>query len=166
MREVTGRLRIWEGAVPFARVIDKTQPEHVGYNPSVSGLNLNFNRVHFEWKRSGAAYNVTMQARSLRYRPEVRTARMSIETRGQPVFVYKDGGDHDKWSVAKSALGNGGARWLPVRRPGDYAGDVFATLARSQGIVLRIGPPLKSAPKGQVLVQHSSVPLKKHCAIC
>ena len=54
IREVAGELRAWGGALPFERVIDPTQPEHVGYNPSISGLNLNFNRVHFEWRRAGS----------------------------------------------------------------------------------------------------------------
>ena len=40
-------------------------------------LNLNFNRVHFEWRRSGNGYAVAMDARSDRYRPEGRVARIS-----------------------------------------------------------------------------------------
>ena len=38
--------------------------------------------------------------------------------------------------MARGALGTGGARWLPVRKPELYAGEVFATFARAQGIVL------------------------------
>ena len=44
--------------------IDGGQPEHVAYNPSYGGLNLNFNRVHFEWKKRQDDYEVTMQARA------------------------------------------------------------------------------------------------------
>ncbi len=62
--------------------------------------------------------------------------------------------------MAKGALGKGGARWLPVRQPEIYAGQVFRTLARAHGIVLK--PPQKtgSAPHGQVLASHNSAPLK------
>ncbi len=159
VHSVRGKLRVWGGALPFERVIDRTQPEHVSYNPSLSGLNLNYNRVHFEWKRAGGKYAVSMDARSAKYRPEVRVARMSVAKRDLPVYTYADKGDHDAWTVASGALGNGGARWLPVRKPEAYAAEVFATFARSHGLKLKIGPPLEAAPQGRSLVSYQSPPL-------
>ena len=160
LREVTGKFRVYGGALPFARAIDRTQPEHVGYNPSVSGLNLNYNRVYFEWKRNGSGYTVTMDARSAKYRPEVRVARMQVAERKQPVYTYNDAGGHDAWTVARSALGKGGARWLPVRKPEAYAGEVFATFARSHGILLRKPAVTRKAPQGQALATRQSAPLR------
>jgi len=159
IKGVTGKFRVFEKAIPYIRMIDATQPDHVGYNPSISGLNLNYNRVHFQWKRSAGKYHVTMDARSNKYRPEVRVARISVTDRKVPVYTYKDAGDHDKWTVARSALGKAGTRWLPVRRPGDYAGEVFATFARSHGIQLKIGKKQLKAPKGTAVVTHRSVTL-------
>ena len=159
VREVRGAFRVWGGALPFERVIDPTQPEHVGYNPSVSGLSLNFNRVHFEWKRGSNGYSVTMDARSNAHRPAVTIARMAIARREGPVYTYRDGGDHDAWTVASGALGNGGARWLPVRKPEAYAGEVFASFARSHGIVLKPGGAVTRAQQGEALVVHRSAPL-------
>ncbi|MGK7752197.1 MULTISPECIES: D-alanyl-D-alanine carboxypeptidase/D-alanyl-D-alanine endopeptidase [unclassified Roseovarius] len=156
---VTGKLRAWDGALPFVRFIDDEQPLHVGYNPSLSGLNLNFNRVHFEWKRSGGEYSVSMDARSGRYRPSVRVARMRVTNRKGPVYTYEDAGDHDSWTVAAGALGNGGARWLPVRRPGDYAAEVFTALAQAQGVTVTAGETFDDQPEGEVLVSHLSEPL-------
>ena len=156
IREVRGRLRVWGGALPFERILDDNQPEHVSYNPAISGLNLNFNRVHFEWKRVGGDYTVAMDARSNKYRPDVRVARISVAPRSAPVYTYTDKGDHDSWTVARDALGNGGARWLPVRKPDAYAAEVFATFARSQGIQVKIGSPLTSVPSGEIVATHSS----------
>jgi len=161
VREVRGKLRVWSGALPYQRVIDPSQPEHVSYNPSISGLNLNYNRVHFEWKRAGGGYSVAMDARSARYRPEVRVARMTVAPRDLPVYTYADRGDHDAWTVASGALGEGGSRWLPVRRPAAYAAEVFATFARAHGIVLEPGRPLGEAPGGQILVTRKSPPLSE-----
>jgi D-alanyl-D-alanine carboxypeptidase/D-alanyl-D-alanine-endopeptidase (penicillin-binding protein 4) len=160
VREVRGSLRAYSGALPFVPEIDRDQPDHVAYNPSISGLNLNFNRVHFEWKRSGSKYTTTMDARSAKYRPDVRVARMSIAARETPVYTYKDRGSHDEWSVSRKALGKGGARWLPVRKPEAYAVEVFASFARSQGIVLKPGKPVSSTPAGVTLATHQSVPLR------
>ncbi len=159
LREVRGDFKVYDGFLPFVRTIDDAQPDHVGYSPAVSGISLNFNRVHFEWRKASGAYNVSMDARSERYRPDVYVARMSVADRRAPVYEYRDAGSHDAWSVARSALGNGGARWLPVRKPALYAGDVFQTLARAHGIPLKTPVVTRSAPRGQVLAQHQSVPL-------
>ncbi len=159
LRELRGKFLVWGGAVPFLRAIDETQPEHAGYNPALSGLNLNYNRVHFEWKRSGGKYAITMDARSGKYRPDVTMARMRIAESASPVYTYRANGQRDDWTVARSALGNGGARWLPVRQPELYAGEVFATFARAQGIKLGKPEVTKSAPVGTTLVTQKSEPL-------
>ena len=160
VRELRGQFRVWGGAVPFKRAIDERQPEHVGYNPAISGLNLNYNRVHFEWKRAGGRYTVSMDARTARYRPDVTVARMRIADRSVPVYTYRDADGRDDWTVARGALGNGGARWLPVRKPELYAAEVFATFARSQGIQLGKPALQDSAPQGGVIATHHSAPLR------
>jgi D-alanyl-D-alanine carboxypeptidase/D-alanyl-D-alanine-endopeptidase (penicillin-binding protein 4) len=160
VREISGAFRVWGGAVPYRRAIEPRQPPHAGYNPALSGLNLNYNRVHFEWTRAGGDYAITMDARSGRYRPDVTVARMRIADRRSPVYTYHDAGGRDDWTVARGALGGGGARWLPVRKPELYAGEVFATFARSQGIVLKAPQVVEgAAPQGATLVTHESDPL-------
>ncbi|WP_240705235.1 D-alanyl-D-alanine carboxypeptidase/D-alanyl-D-alanine-endopeptidase [Pacificoceanicola onchidii] len=157
---VKGGFKVWGGALPSVRTIDTGQPDHVGYSPAVSGLNLNFNRVHFEWRRSGGQYTVTMEGRSEKHRPAVKFARMAVEARSLPVYIYKDRGGRDEWSVARGALGNGGARWLPVRKPEIYAGDVFQTFARSQGITLGAPSSVGKLPSGETVARHQSAPLQ------
>ncbi len=134
--EVRGDFLIWDAALPPINQIDPTQLPTAGYNPTISGLNLNYNRVHFGWQRASGAYTTTMDARSDTYRPEVTVARMQIVDRDVPVFTYARDGDVDDWTVARSALNESGSRWLPVRSPALYAAEVFATFARSNGIVL------------------------------
>ena len=160
IREVRGDFLVWGGALPSAPGIDVGQPDHVGYNPALSGLNLNFNRVHFEWRRAGNGYDVSMDARSDKHRPDVRVARMDVIARDVPVYTYTDGGAFDAWTVARGALGNGGSRWLPVRKPEQYAGEVFQTFARSHGIVLKSPKIMSAAPEGTVLATHESAPLR------
>ncbi len=156
---VKGTFKVFEGSLPVVARIDPEQPDHVGYNPGVSGIALNFNRVHFEWKRGTGGYRVTMDGRTEKYRPAVAMAVMAVRDRNAPVYTYEDAGGRDNWTVARGALGKGGARWLPVRKPGLYAGDVFATLAGAHGI--RLGKPviIEELPFGQPLVTHKSPPL-------
>jgi len=129
------------------REIDPAQLAHLGYNPAISGLNLNYNRVHFEWARAaGGAYRVTLDARGTDLRPEVAIARMRVEPRSVPVYTYERDGAVDDWTVARGALGDAGSRWLPVRNPALYAGQAFAALARGASLP----PPtlLRALPQG------------------
>ncbi len=160
IQEVAGGFRVYAGAFPRIVAIDPLQPDHLGYNPAICGLNLNYNRVHFEWKRAGEAYRIVMDARAERYRPEVTTARMRIVERDHPVYTYEERQGGDDWTVARRALGSDGARWLPVRHPASYAAEVFQTLARAHGIPLK--PPLVLRgvrPRGAVVVESFSDPL-------
>ncbi len=156
---VTGAYKVYSDALPYVAEIDPDQPDHLGYNPAISGLNLNHNRVHFEWKRSGESYSVAMDARSDHFRPAVSMSRMKIVNRSLPVYTYKASSGVDNWTVAKGALGKGGSRWLPVRRPDLYAAEVFQVLARSQGIQLSKPQVAQKMPSGTVVASQSSVPL-------
>ena len=161
IREVKGRFLVWGGALPSAKRIDDKQPDHAGYNPAVSGIALNFNRVHFEWKRGANGYGVTMDARSNKYRPAVTVAQMKIVNRSVPVYTYKSVGQTDQWTVARGALGQSGARWLPLREPELYAGEVFRTLARAHGIQLTAPALAKGAPRGTVVARRQSPDLRE-----
>lgn len=149
--EVRGEFLVWDNALTNIHEIDDTQLDYLGYNPSITGLNLNFNRVYFEWKRDGEDYQTVLDARSQNFRPIVTTAEMEIVDRRSPVFTYRDVGDVDAWTVARPALNDEGARWLPVRHPALYAGEVFATFARSHGIVLKPPREVANKPRGTVL---------------
>ncbi len=157
--EVKGAFAVFEGPITSVNSIDPEQPDHVGYSPAVAGIALNFNRVHFEWKRVSGSYAVTMDARAGRYRPDVDIARMTVVQRRAPIYTYEAREGRDEWTVASGALGNGGARWLPVRRPGLYAGEVFATLLRSHGIVVKGSKLRPTSPLGQRLAMIESAPL-------
>ncbi|MDO8883744.1 D-alanyl-D-alanine carboxypeptidase/D-alanyl-D-alanine-endopeptidase, partial [Pseudotabrizicola sp.] len=159
VKSATGRFLTWDRALPPVSQISDEQPVQVGYNPSISGLNLNFNRVHFEWKRANDGWSTAMDARGERFVPAVRMARMQVVTRDAPVFTYQTADSADEWTVASGALGKGGSRWLPVRHPALYVGEVFQTLAKAQGVTLAEPQPLQSEPVGQELAAVDSVPL-------
>ncbi len=158
---VKGGFKIYEAGLPILPRIDPKQPDQVGYNPGVSSLSLNYNRVHFEWKRTNGKYSVTMQGRTEKYRPAVRMAVMKIRDRAAPVYTYENQGDVDAWTVARGALGRNGSRWLPVRKPGLYAGEVFQSLASAQGIKIGAPKSIKVVPAGDILVRHQSFELRR-----
>lgn len=158
---VKGGFKVFEAGLPVLARIDSKQPDQVGYNPGVSGLALNFNRVHFEWKRVSGKYTITMEGRTERYRPAVAMAQMQIRDRSAPVYTYEDSGGVDAWTVARGALGGSGARWLPVRKPGLYAGEVFQSVAGSIGIRLNKPQMIDRLPAADVIVRHQSADLRR-----
>lgn len=163
LREVTGRFIVAAGMLPMIHEIDPDQPAHVGYNPAVSALTLNFNRVHFEWERGQDGYQVRMDARSESVRPPVSMTRMQVVDRSAPIYGYSETETQENWTVAEGALGRNGSRWLPVRRPHLYTAEVFKVLARSRGIVLNGPEVVTQTPPENALVMaaHVSEPLEE-----
>lgn len=159
VRGVDGRFLVAGGALPYLRAIDRAQKVHFGYNPSVSGLNVNFNRVNMVWTRGPDGPLLSMDARGERFVPPVHVARARVADRETPVFTYSDLDGLEDWTVARPALVRDGSRWLPVRHPERYAGDVFRTLAKAQGIDMPAALVADAVPDGQTLVTLKSDPL-------
>lgn len=147
LRGITGRFGVDAAALPGLDRIAEDQPEQVGYNPAISGLNLNFNRAYFEWKRGANGWGTAVDARGERFLPPVRSVEVTVARRDAPLFTYAEKGGVERWTVASGALGKGGSRWLPVRNPERYAAEVFRTLASAQGIALP--EPVSARRSGQ-----------------
>lgn len=156
---IAGRFLVNGSSLPQIARIDPKQPEHVGYNPSISGLNLNFNRIHMEWKRGQQGWQVTMDARGKSHRPAVSLASARIADRQSPLFTYSQSQNGEQWTVASASLGKGGSRWLPTRFPELYAGEVFRAIASAQGISLPAPSLSQGQAQGQSIAQIQSPPM-------
>lgn len=160
LRRITGRYYYFDGALPYQAQIAKDQPDYVGYNPAISGLQLNYNRVNFVWARGDGGWSVQMNAEGTRFIPKVTVADVQVVAREAPLFVYEADAPVERWTVAQSGLGKGGSRWLPLRHPAPYAAQVFATLCAAQGVKLPQAEALaKLPPEAQVMAQDRSPPL-------
>ncbi len=161
IRGVDGRFLVVGTALPPLHEIDTSQPDFVGYNPSISGLNLNFNRVYFEWKHDDTGLVLSLQARADGHAPDVRSIHIEAVNRAAPVFEYHSKKGEDYWSVAEPALRKPGGRWLPVRTPEAYAAEVFRALGRQYGVELPEGEIIGNAPSGNILAVHKSIPVAR-----
>jgi D-alanyl-D-alanine carboxypeptidase/D-alanyl-D-alanine-endopeptidase (penicillin-binding protein 4) len=137
LQKVTGRFLVYADALPAVGRISDDIPVEAGYDPGVSGLSLNNNRVNLEWTKGGATAQMT--APGLQYLPVVQGIKINVVDRDTPVFTYSDQGA-ERWTVSRAALAKEGSRWLPVRHVAPYVAEVFATLCAMQGISLP--PPL------------------------
>jgi len=151
---------VWGGALPRIGRLDPAQDEHLPYNPSISGMILNFNRVHLDWRQGDDGYRLSLQARGRRLSPRAYTASIAVVERAAPLFTYR--ADRlESWTIARRSLGRSGSRWLPVRRPELYAGDVFQTLCRARGLVLPDPEVIELLPEGTEIARHDSPPLRR-----
>lgn len=159
-RRVAGRFLV-DGALTLPiEAIDLGQPVDAAYNPSVSGLNLNFNRVRLKWDARGGRREMRVSAKAVRLDPEVTGVRVDLASaRGAPMFSYRLEEKVEAWQMNESGFRGKGARWLPVRRPELYAGEAFQGLARTYGITLDAAR-LGAAPAGvRIIATHESRPL-------
>lgn len=157
LRKIKGRFLVWGGALPYIERVAVDQPDFVGYNPAISGIMLNFNRANFVWAAKDGKLALDVNAEGTRFIPPVRVVDVALSPRQAPLFVYESKTPIEQWSVAAPALRKDGSRWLPVRAPVAYAGDVFGTLCAAQGITLPKPAEVAGLPDGaRVLVQDRS----------
>jgi D-alanyl-D-alanine carboxypeptidase/D-alanyl-D-alanine-endopeptidase (penicillin-binding protein 4) len=82
VKAVKGRLLIVDNGFPYLREIDNGQLPQANYNPAIAGVNLNLNRVQFEWARqAGGGYDLSMSAPGRIYRPQIPSIGMRVEER-------------------------------------------------------------------------------------
>lgn len=132
VRAVEGRFLVAEGALPGVGEIDDTQPADAAYNPGVGGLNLNFNRVFAGWKAGGAG--LAFRAPGEAFQTEVDGVQGAVGPGLHPERRLEAGAE--VWSMPAGGMRRAGSLWLPVARPGRYAGEVFRRLAGQRGLVL------------------------------
>lgn len=155
---VPARFGVWGGALPRIDEIAPGQADHLAYNPALSGMILNFNRVHLGWRQGGS--HMSVEARAAGNSP--RAYSITAAPADQPdLFAWREEKDRESWTVSRTALARPGSRWLPVRKPELYAGDVFQTLCRAQGLVLPAPEVIHDLPTGEVVARHSSLPLSE-----
>ena len=152
------RFAVWGGALPRFEEIAPPQADHLAYNPALSGMMLNFNRVHLGWRQGGS--QMSLEARAADHSPRAYTITAAPGDQSD-LFSYRAEDDRESWTVARAAVRSPGSRWLPVRKPELYAGDVFQTLCRAKGLVLPTPEVIQTLPQGEVVASHSSPPLRE-----
>lgn len=154
---VSGRFLVDVGAFPAIERIDAGQPVDAGYNPSVSGLNLNFNRVHLAWEPGTAGPRLSFSARSEAASTPLASFRGELaEVAGLRHRLERDA---EVWTLPVAAPSGTASRLLPVRRPWRLAGEAFRALAAEAGIDLPVPIVISGARRGEILAVHESAPL-------
>lgn len=172
--KVAGAFYYDSSMLPSIAQIEPTQPVNAAYNPSVSALNLNYNRVLMQWERQKSGdYDIGMHAHAERYSIPAATHLIDVlpDDSSGPIFRYTRDRrraapgaalrEVEHWGVKRRVLGRRGQRWVPVQRPEAYAANAFRSVATELGVELP-EPRVSVTPGGvRVLAEHESAPLKE-----
>lgn len=162
IERVDGAFFFDESLYPRAAEIDALQPESAPYNPAVSALSVNYNRLELRWQRGengkpGARLLSPADGGAL---PVHGIATGTLDDGLDPRIDLVFAPDPSPRWLVSPRLAATGSVFLPVRGdPGPVAAELLATLAARDGITL---PPARrgTAPAGaRELARHESPPL-------
>ena len=156
---ISGELFYNDKWFPHFTHIDPSQLPEESFNPGLSGLNLNDNKVLFSWKKGITGYNLkiispgTTTSTSV---PNIKIDDVSDLSTSYKYSVSELEGV-ETWNVSRRILGKGGVRWLPVRLPSQYASEVLRSLLLENNILVPPPRRLSNIPESlHLLFRHES----------
>ncbi len=163
--QLTGRFLFDESFTVATDQINPKQPVAAVYNPGVSALSLNHNRVQLRWRGKPGAKNFRARLRSPADGVFLPVSGIStgLLPEGHPTknSFLLDGSQMDRWLLSRQ-LPTRGFKELPVKRaPGRMAASLFRTYCRRRGIQLPIPQAAQAPPNARLLYTHKSQPLPK-----
>jgi len=167
IRRVTGRLVYDETGLPAYNRIDALQPDAASYNPGISALSLNFNRVELQWQRQkddsfSAVTNAISDGLVIPVESFAYGAADGTLPGGAP-FMRSNGSigsdsEEADW-VFDPSLADKGYAWLPVHEAGVTTARVFRSIAQGVGVTLPEPEPGITPPTARLADVNQSRPV-------
>lgn len=163
VRRIDGALWFDESLYPRAAEIDALQPEAAQYNPAVSALSVNYNRIELRWRRDGGGRRTTaiLSPADGGALPVESIGAGVLEAKLDPRIDFLFVGEpRPRWLLAPH-LPPSGSTFLPLRGdPGPVAAELLVTLARRAGIELPTARRGVAPAGARVIARHESAPLR------
>jgi serine-type D-Ala-D-Ala carboxypeptidase/endopeptidase (penicillin-binding protein 4) len=142
--------------------ISARQPMAVAYNPGLSALDVDFNRVEADWqlKANGkssfralcVADRMILPAGWIEFHPATG------DVPAQMPFLYTGSTSLDRWHYSPH-IEDHGSTFLPVKAASPHAARLFRELARAQGVTLPLPEPGQVPPDAVPIARIDSRPL-------
>ncbi len=133
IREISGRLLYDDGLYFRHPAIESRQPLDAGYNPGVSALSLDFNRVQLRWQSNSGGG--ALSGYSVPPLPGLALDVAAQHAGGDQIWQPEQNGNGTLWRLSPRAP-EGGASWLPVREPASAAAQIFQRICAQAGVRL------------------------------
>jgi D-alanyl-D-alanine carboxypeptidase/D-alanyl-D-alanine-endopeptidase (penicillin-binding protein 4) len=153
---VTGRFLYDASLYQERPAIRDDQPMTAGYNPGVSALSVNFNRLRVRW---GTGAPSDPRAWTLPRVPSVDLSLNRRQPEGRESGSWLPaGGDPGRWQLSTGARGYG-QDWLALKNPAEVAAEATRQACQRMGVQLPAPQP-GTAPEGaRTLAEHPSPPM-------
>lgn len=161
IRRVDGRFLYDEELYRTRASIRPSQPADARYNPGVSALSLDFNRIRVDWRPAGAeeaGSEAAVAAHSVPALPAIRLEASSRPAGPGRTWTPEPGPAATTWRLSPDAPRRGTAE-LPVKRPGRVTAQVFRQVCARVGVALPAAAAGRAPAAGRVLAVHRSPPL-------
>ena len=161
VKRVSGEFVFDESFLPTTPAIDSAQPLAVSYNPGLSALSVNYNRIVMRWRHKPNAPAFTATILSPADGGTVPVKDITVGSLSVPldrrIKFVPDGATLDRWLLSPT-LPPRGEIDLPVKKdPGRLTALLFRTMCQQRGITL----PL---PKSGIAPNHAQSIQEIHSA--
>lgn len=146
------------GALPELAVIDARQPLVSTYNPAVSALTVNFNRMQINWRFGDKGLSASALSPSARAKTPIDTVsfvQAPAETDAAILYAPTVNAEGEVWQLNRKLNGTGSA-FLPVRNASPAAATIFARLALVAKVTLPKPQRGAASPGATLLARHES----------
>lgn len=160
---ITGRFLYDASLLAAEPAINPRQPQAAAYNPGVSALSVNFNRVRLDWRQRGGGLEAALKVVSdavERPAPDIEVAVAGRDFGAGIPFVHQVTDRGHRWSLSSGVDGRGSA-WLPVKDPAAHAAHLFRDVAADNGLALPFPVPGRPGPDARHAAEKASVPLDR-----
>lgn len=160
VKRITGSFAFDESFLPSMREINAQQPIAASYNPGLSALSVNYNRIQLRWKHQpgGEGFTTTILSPADGGAVPLQAIGTGLLPRGldRRITFLPDGADLDRWLLSPT-LPTQGQVELPIKTdPGRITALLFHALCWQRGIILPT-PQSATVPAGaRILYAHRS----------
>jgi D-alanyl-D-alanine carboxypeptidase/D-alanyl-D-alanine-endopeptidase (penicillin-binding protein 4) len=155
VRRVGGRFLYDASLYQQRPAIRDDQPMTAGYNPGVSALSVNFNRLRVRW---GTGRPSDPRAWTV---PPVPSVELSLDPRqpqGRESGAWLPGGADGRWQLSTGARGYG-QDWLPLKNPARVTAEATRQVCQRMGVDLPAPEPGPVPEGAATLAEHPGPPM-------
>lgn len=163
IQQVDGRFYYDESLFESRRELNTRQPNVVSYNPGLSALSVNFNRVWLKWgHKPRQGLETSLLAIADTDRTAVDWIQAGAAPRSAPGSLLYDEPTQgtERWLVTHRARKVGGT-WVPVKHSGYNTAMLFRSLAADNGILLSKPHKRKKPRRAALLARLHGEPMKE-----
>lgn len=141
INKISGKFFVDDTFFKSFEYIDNLQPDEASYNPGFSSLNLNENKIFFQWKKNISDFKLLLYAVGKTKKYIVKNISIYSKKDQKLPYLHQINKNLKKenWTVSSKILKKNGGRWLPVRLSTSFVAHTFLSI--SEELEIKVPEP-------------------------